>query len=392
MPTLEFPHGVIQILPALNSGGAEQSALQMSRAIVAAGGRSVVVSSGGRLADRFSEHGAHLVTAPAASKNPLVILSNARLLERLFGEFNVGLIHARSRAPAWSAYIAGKRLGLPVVTTFHGLHEAKSPLKRFYNSGLVRGQGVIANSQFTAERIKHVFPTLTTPVRIIPRGVDLDQFQPDRVDGAHVNHNTAKWPMAGDENSIRFLLPARLTRWKGQEIAIEAFAALNSRMSAGKGKKLTLVLCGGASKGSTFEADLRAQIDRSGVGEMVQLVGEWSDMPAAYAWSDIVLAPSIKPEPFGRTAIEAAAMKRPVIVSDHGGARESVIDQETGWRVNPGDTEALADAMAEAADLSLEKRIAMGEAARALCERSFSETTMTTATLQFYQEVMAKRV
>lgn len=390
-----FDHTILQVVPRLDSGGAERTTLEIAGAVVRAGGRALVVSEGGRFAAEIERIGGEVVTAPAASKNPVTMWRNGRFLARLIEDRGISLIHARSRAPAWSALAAARRTGVPFVTTYHGAYRASGPLKRFYNSSMLRADLVIANSRFTADRILADGFKDPQRLRVIPRGADLTLFNPTRMNDARVKKLTAQWGLNGEDGTFRLLLPARLTPWKGHEIAVEAMARVKNNLAknadgSGKPSGLTLVFCGGAQGRDTYEQALRALIDERGVCDMIHFVGECADMPAAYAWADAVLAPSTRPEAFGRVAVEAGAMALPVIASDHGGARETVIDGENGLLVPPGDAGALAGAIEMLAAAAPEARTLMGQKGRARAASVYSSAAMCDATLRVYSELLER--
>ena len=389
MPGLH--HTVLQVVPRLDAGGAERTTLEIAGALVRAGGRALVASAGGRLASDIERAGGEVVDLPVASKNPFVIWRNGLALAALIKERGVDLIHARSRAPAWSALMAARRTGIPFVTTYHGAYRAAGPLKRRYNSSILRADLVIANSRFTADRI--IADGFEDPqrLRVIPRGADLRVFNPARISPARVEALVSKWGLKASQDSFRILLPARLTPWKGHDIAIDAAAIVKSAAPSGKASGLTLVFCGGAQGREGYRKALRARIAARGVRDMVHLVGECADMPAAYAWADAVTSPSTRPEAFGRVAVEAGAMARPVIAANHGGACETVADGMSGALVAPGDAEALAASFLRFMAASERERELMGARARARVESLYSADAMCDATLQVYGELLSGR-
>ncbi len=386
-----FSHTILQVVPRLGAGGAERTTLEMAGAIVEAGGRALIATAGGRLTSDIERVGGEILPMPVDRKDPWSIWRNAGRLAALVEAKQVDLIHARSRAPAWSCVIAARRTSKPLVTTFHGAHAANGPMKKWYNSSLTRGQAVIANSRFTGDRIASDYEIEPSRLKIIPRGADLRIFDLGGINAERINHTRAAWGLGDAAGAVIFLLPARLTPWKGQSLAIDAAATLKPQVNAGKAPPLRLVLCGGAQGDHSFEAALRAQIDQRGVRDMVQLVGESADMPAAYAAADAVAAPSLRPEPFGRTAVEAGAMGKPVIAAAHGGFCETIVDGETGLLFAPGDRDALAGAMLDlASDEDLRHRL--GEAGRARVRAVYSAAAMCDATLRVYRELLGREV
>ena len=392
---MRFNHTILQVIPRLDAGGAERSTVEIADAIVRAGGRALVATAGGRLAQEIEKAGGEIIELPVHSKNPAVIWNNGGRLARLARKRGVEVIHARSRAPAWSALAAARRLGAPFVTTYHGAYEARSQLKRLYNSSMLRADCVIANSRFTAAAIERAGEIDPRKIRIIPRGADLRFFDPRTVDEGRINHILSDWGEIGEKSAFKVLLPARMAAWKGHEVAIEAAALLKSRNPAladsGQKPGLTLVFCGDAQGRGDYKETLRALSDERGVRNMVHLVGDCADMPAAYGWSDVVIAPSTRPEAFGRVVVEAGAMGKPVIAANHGGACETVIEGETGYLVEPGDAAALADRIEKLWRMSPEERLILGENGMARASSVYSAAAMCDATLRVYSNLLAEK-
>ena len=382
------PHfTLLQVVPELETGGAELSALEISRAVVAAGGRSLVASQGGRLAARLAADGGELVTLPLASKSPLSILANAMRLARLIRREKVSLVHARSRAPAFSALWAATVTGVPFLATYHGIYRARSKLKRWYNAVMTRGKLVIANSEFTRQHVLAEHHIAPSKVVAIPRGVDLDAFDPWRVSVERVARLRQAWGIAADDPRVKVVLAGRLTRIKGQLTIIEAAARLKA-----SGRDDVLILFAGDDQGrSGYRQELQQAIARAGLSDCVRLVGHCDDMPAAYLLADLAILPTTVPESFGRAAVEPQAMGRPVIASAHGGAVETVAAGETGWLAPPQDAAAWAEALAAAVDLGPEGRLRMGEAAMARARRLYRTEAMCEATIEAYVSVLEAR-
>lgn len=376
---------ILQVAPELSAGGVERTVLEVTEAIVEAGGRALLASRGGRLEPEFERLGGELFRMDAKSRNPLIIRINEGKLRKIIREEKVDLVHARSRAPAWSAYGAANAESVPFVTTYHGAYSGTSGLKRVYNSVMAKGDLVIANSNWIAAHIREVHETPAEKIITIPRGVDLAVFDPMAVPMARVDAIRDSWSLLGDTR-LTLLLPGRLTEWKGQGLAIDAFASLAPDERAG----MVLVLAGDPQGRDHYVDQLQHKITAMDLEDAIRVVPHISDMAAAYLASDIVLAPSIRPEAFGRVAAEAAAMERPVIVSDHGGARETVIEYETGARVTPGDPNALSGALRAMIGLGPTVRAAMGSAGRAHVIRHFSKRGLQTATLTVYKRLLEK--
>jgi glycosyltransferase involved in cell wall biosynthesis len=375
---------LLQVTPELETGGAEQTTLDVAAAVVRAGGRSLVASRGGRMAARLEASGARLLSMPVNSKNPLVIVDNARRLAGVIRREKVSVVHARSRAPAISALWAARATGTPFVTTYHGVYNARTALKRFYNSVMTRGDLVIANSAYTHDQVLAKYAIDPKRVVTIPRGVDLERFDPGQVADDRVDLLRSVWGVAADDPRTKFLLGGRLTRWKGQAVLIEAAARLKAA-----GEDRFLVLMAGDDQGRAgYRQELERAIAAHGLGDNVKLVGHCGDMPAAYLLADLACAPSLDPEPFGRTAVEPQAMGRPVLAADHGAACETVIPGETGWLVAPRDAEAWTKALKAAIDTPPERLAEMGRAGQARSRRLYSVETMCEATLDVYRRVL----
>jgi glycosyltransferase involved in cell wall biosynthesis len=369
---------VLQVLPALGAGGVERGTLEIADALVRGGLRAIVASSGGPLVPRLEALGARHVTLPLATKSPAGIWRNAAALAALVRAEGVAILHARSRAPAWSAWLAARRTGACFITTYHGTYNEGFPGKRLYNSVMARGARVIAISRFIADHLRARHGTDPARIRIIPRGVEESQFDPARVDPARVAALRAAWGVPGDRPVV--MLPGRITRWKGQGVLVEAMARLPGDAVA--------LLVGDAQGRAGFADELRARITALGLADRVRLVGHAQDMPAALLLADVVVHASTDPEAFGRTVIEAQAMRRCVIASDLGAPRETVQEAVTGWRVPPGDAAALAGAIARVLALPAAARDAMGERARAAVLAGYTTARMQAATLDVYRELL----
>jgi glycosyltransferase involved in cell wall biosynthesis len=376
---------ILQVAPELSAGGVERTVLEVTEAIVEAGGRALLASKGGRLEPEFSRLGGELFRMDAKSRNPLTIKINEGKLRQIIRAQKVDLVHARSRAPAWSAMAAARAEGVPFVTTYHGAYSGTTGLKRAYNSVMAKGDVVIANSEWIAAHIAEVHACPPERVVTIPRGVDLAAFDPAAVPAAEVERIRGLWGLATDSRLV-LLLPGRLTRWKGQGLALEALALLSREERDG----LILILAGDAQGRDSYVSELEGQIVSLGLTGRALISDHVraADMPAAYLAADIVLAPSTRPEAFGRVAAEASAMERPVIVSDHGGARETVVEYETGTRVEPGSAAALAGAIRAMLSLGPSARASMGREGRAHVSRHFSKRGLQAATLNVYKAVL----
>jgi glycosyltransferase involved in cell wall biosynthesis len=373
---------VLQVLPSLVTGGVERGAVDVAGAIVAAGGTAIVVSAGGPMVHELERLGARHIVLPVDSKNPMVMRRNVGRLAALIEAQGVDLVHARSRAPAWSALAAARRTGRPFVTTFHGTYGAGNVLKRRYNAVMTKGDRIIAISEFIAEHIRTVYKADPERIRVIHRGVDLALFDPQKVPPARLIQLAREWRLPDGAQVV--MLPGRLTRWKGQTLFLEALKRL------GRDDICAVVL--GSDQGRTgYSDELSRLVEKLGLEHIVRFVDQCRDMPAAYMLADVVVSASTDPEAFGRVVTEAQAMGKPVIASDHGGARETVLEGQTGWLVTPGDPAALAEALGHALSLPQMDYRRMSTLAMATVRHSFAKTAMCAATLAVYREVLAER-
>lgn len=373
---------VLQVLPRLETGGVERGTADIAAALVRAGWRAVVASAGGPMVREIERAGATHVTLPVESKNPWVICRNVGRLAEVIARHRVSLVHARSRAPAWSAWSAAQRQNVPFLTTFHGTYNFKSGLKRRYNAIMTRGVRVIAISEFIGRHVVDVYGVDPGRVHVIPRGIDLAAFDTARVSPERVMQLARAWRLPDGVPVV--MLPGRLTRWKGQTVLIEALARLGRR-------DLSCLLVGSDQGRADYRAELEKLIAARGLEGVVRVVDHCRDMPAAFMLADVVVSASTDPEAFGRVVAEAGAMGRPVVATDHGGAREIVRPGETGWLVPPGDPDALAAALAEALSLDAGQRHALAETTVAHIRARFSREQMAEATLYVYKDILAER-
>jgi glycosyltransferase involved in cell wall biosynthesis len=369
---------VLQVLPALETGGVERGTVDMVQAIVAEGGTALVASAGGRMVAEVERAGGRHVALNLMTKDPVNIWLNAAPLARLIRREGVTLVHARSRAPAWSAWIAARRARVPFVTTWHGVYGEDFPGKRLYNRVMARGERVIAISHYVAARLQARYRVDPARLRIIYRGVDASVFDPAMAVGDRVHRLAQAWRLPAGVPVV--MLPARLTRWKGAELLLDAMALLPGDAYC--------VLVGSDQGRRAFADRLAARAERLGLAGRIRFAGHCDDMPAALQLADVVVSASLKPEPFGRVVIEAQAMGRPVVVSDHGGAAETVQPGLTGWRVPPGDASALAEALQTALSLDPEQKAELADRARDSVLTYFTTTAMQQATLAVYRELL----
>ena len=372
---------VLQVVPELDvPGGTERSTVEIAQALAAAGWSALVASAGGGMVRQVESAGARHIQLPLKGKNPIQIRNNAGRLAELIRSEKVDIIHARSRAPAWSALRAANKTGCHFVTTFHGIYGTSGALKRRYNSIMVKGEWVIANSEFTANHIIQTYPMDQKRLRVIRRGVDIAIFSTAAVPQARLVQLAGQWRLPDGKSVI--MLPGRLTSWKGHSVLLDALTHLTR-------DDYVVVFVGDDQGRTDYRHQLERQVEKNGLGHIVRFAGLCRDMPAAYMSADLVVSASTKPEAFGRVIVEAQAMGRPVVAFDHGGAKETILEGETGLLVEPGDAVALARALNAALDLDVDRRKSMAEVAIRHVQKNFTLEKMCDSTLAVYREVLA---
>ncbi|GHE64350.1 glycosyl transferase [Camelimonas fluminis] len=381
---------ILQIVPELDAGGAERTAVDIAAGLARCGARALVATEGGRLVGELQAEGGIWIPFPARTKNPVAMALNARKLMRICLDEGVSLVHARSRAPAWVALAATRALGLPFVTTYHGSYSGKSPVKVQYNSVMARGDVVIANSHYTADLICSAYPQARPRIRVIHRGTNLNAFSARSVPAERVEALRKAWKLPPHERIV--LLAARLTSWKGQKILIEAAKKLVDNGL----RDVAFVLAGDPQGRESYVRELDGMINKLGLQGVAHRVGHCTDMPAALLAAAVVTVPSTEPEAFGRVAVEAQALGTPVIVSDLGAVPETVLypprvpaAERTGWVVPPGDANALAEAVGAALTMGASALEGMTRRARMHVEQHFSLEAMVNATLDAYVAALA---
>jgi glycosyltransferase involved in cell wall biosynthesis len=371
---------ILQVLPALDSGGVERGTVDIAAAIARQGWTALVASRGGPMVREVLRAGATHLTLPLKTRNPLWFRRNSNLLVNLMRDHGVDLVHVRSRAPAWSAVHAARIVGVPLVTTFHGAYSHGSAIKRRYSSVMLRGARVIAVSEFIAAHIRETYPRFdTSRMLTIPRGVDFETFDPAAVSGPRIVQLSKAWRLADGVRVI--LMPGRFTRLKGHATVIDALARMSNTDN--------LCVIFGADEGrERYRRELETLVRDLGLASRVRFAGRQADMPAAYMLADVVVSASTVPEAFGRVSAEAQAMGRPVVATAHGASGEIVIPGDTGWLVPPGDATALAGALDEILTLDSWKRELLAARARRHIAANFRVEGMCDATLAAYRELL----
>jgi len=372
---------VVQVLPALVRGGVERGTIEMAEAIIAAGGKAVVISSGGPMVRHLIRCGATHHQLSVNVKNPLLWGGLRRKISAILREERADIVHVRSRVPAWLTLSAAKKQGLITVSTVHGRFQTTSSLKRIYNGKMLSSDHVIAISNHIKGLVTGAYFGIEEKLSVIHRGVDTAVFDANKVSQSRIIRFVEEIALPDDLPVV--MLPARATFWKGHEILLEALAKIQDL-------PFICVMVGAADGRRTFTDRITQKGVELGLEGRFRLVGAVEDMPAALMVADVVVMPSITPEPFGRVALEAQAMGRPVIAFNHGGAAESIVDERTGWLATPGDAEDLSRCIATALKLSATRRRALARDTRAHIVQSFSTAKMCSETIKIYARLLAK--
>ena len=369
---------ILQVTAALEQGGVERGTVEMATFIVEQGAKSFVASQGGRMVSELEAQGSYHFKLPLAQRNPFTILYSATQLKKIIREKDISLVHARSRAPAWAAYLASRAAGVPFVTTFHGTHRIQNIFKKKYNSIMVSGQRVIAISQFIRNHIIENYGIDDSLIDVAPRGFDPRKFYPGVVEDRQIQELRISLGLKDGVPVIS--LPGRLTRWKGQLVFLEALGEIADL-------PWQALIIGGAGKKHDYLEELVTMTKTLGIVDRVKFVGNQPAIIPFYAVSDIVISASTEPEAFGRVAVEAQAMGKPVIASAHGGSLETVKDGETGWLFKNRDANDLAAKMRHALTENV-KLEDIGCAARQWVEGHYTTDRMCRAEWESYTRVL----
>ena len=370
---------IMQVIPELGPGGAEQGCLDVAKGIVEAGGKAIVLSHGGSRVHELTRCNATHINLPVHSKNPFVMWRNIGRIKRLVKKYNVDVVHVRSRAPAWSAYYACKKIQAHFMTTCHASYNVHNEWKRKYNSVMARGERVIAVSNHVANYVFEHYEMDKRNMRVIHRGVDLTKYNVNAITPAQIIKITSEWRLPEDARIV--MMPGRITRLKGHHVLIDAMAKL-------KEKNLYCVLIGSDQGRHDYRAELDAAIEGYNLGTHVRIVDHCSELQAAYILSDVIVSASTEPEGFGRIPIEAQIMGKPIIATDHGGVQETIIHGQTGWLIPPNDSDALAETIKNVLSLNEEEKAILANNAMNHVAHNFSNEKMVDETLNVYAELL----
>ena len=380
---------ILQIIPNMEIGGAERTVLEITSFLKDTDFSSLVLTSGGKLIDDLEKANIEVIKLKIDKKNPYSIIKNFFLFIKIFREKKINLVHVRSRAPAWSAIFAAKKLGIPVLTTWHGHVSNSSFIKKIYNSIMLKGDAVIANSIYTAENISKIYGINKSKIDIIPRGVDVNNFKKSDINSHEIAKIKEIWKIF-DKEKVIILLPARLTKWKGHEIAIEAINLLKEESFF---KNIVCLFAGEQKNSEKYIHNLNRLISSYSLEKKIRLIGKVENMPLAYHASDVILSPSIEPEPFGRIPIEAQASGKIIISCDAGAVKDTIKSGKnfTGFKAIPNNSESLADKIKIALKMENEEIQGMQKRAIMNVKNNFSLESMCKKTLEVYNRLLISK-
>ena len=377
---------VLQVIPKLGYGGAETGCYDLAHYLNEQGCSSFIVTSGGALIKYIDRKKVKLIRLPVQSKNPLLIILNSVILSIIILFFNINIVHARSRAPAWSCFIATKITGRKFVTTFHGTYNFNNSIKKFYNSIMLRSDLIIAGSNFIFSHIKEKYSSyLDSKKRLlcIFRGINVDYFHGKKIKLSDEEKLIKKWNLNKDNKIILF--PGRLTAWKGQEMFIESLGILKKK---NLDNNFTAIILGSDQGRKIYKKKLERLVEQHRLNNNVLFVENFNIMPIAYKVSNIVVSCSIEPEAFGRIAVEAQSMEKPIIASNIGGSIETVIDNKTGFLFEAGNPNKLCEKIAEVLNLSDLTLNGMGAEGRKNVIKKFNVEKMCFSTYSEYKKLL----
>ena len=371
---------IVQILPALNTGGVERGVVEISKALIDFDFRSIVISSGGYMVPQLKRNGTIHYKLDVQTKNPFQWPKIRSQLKVILENEKVDLIHVCSRVPAWIAFPLGTILNIPVVTSVHMRFRKSNFIKKYYNSILTRGSSIIAISKHIEDSIKKYFPKVSDKIKVIHRGVDLDLFNPANIKPARIIAQSQLLNLK--DNLPVIIMAARPAMWKGYLSLIKALSKVDQNYQC--------VLIGASDGSKKFQDILIKYIIKFNLETKVKLVNSSKDIQASLILGDIIVMPSITPEPFGRIILEAQALGKIPVAYDHGGASETIINEKNGFLAEPNNIKSLAENISLALSLKVTKREKMGNFSKKFVSKNFSHDRMCKLTLSLYKQCIAE--
>ena len=377
---------VLQVIPKLGYGGAETGCYDLAHYLPENDCISFLVTSGGELLKFIDKKKVKLIRLPVHSKNPILMILNSIILVFIIFFYNISIVHARSRAPAWSCLLATKITRRKFVTTFHGTYNFKNPIKKFYNSVMVRSQLIIAGSNFIFSHINDKYSkylNLKKKFLVIFRGINVDYFDPSTTLENEENQLLTEWGINREKKII--LMPGRLTTWKGQELFIEAINLVNKELGY---QSFYAVILGSDQGRDIYTKKIKRLAEQYRLTGQLKFIEHCKNMPLAYKISNLVVSASIEPEAFGRVAVEAQSMAKLIIASDIGGSKETIVNNKTGFLFEAGNAESLSKKIVEALNLDESSLKFMGIEGRKNAIKKFNVEKMCFSTYSEYKKLL----
>lgn len=378
---------VLQVIPKLGFGGAETGCYDLAHYLAEENCKSLLITSGGELLKHVRRDKVKVIYLPVQSKNPIIIFFNFIIIFFILLIYKIDIVHARSRAPAWSCLWACFFSGKKFVTTFHGTYNFSGKLKQFYNSIMVRSKIIIAGSNFIFNHINENYQKYLNlkkqKLMVIFRGINLEYFNKKNILEKKLNDLALDWKV--DRKKFIILLPGRLTRWKGQENFIEALNLLSEEYNI---ENFLAIILGSNQGREVYSKKLSLLVERYRLGKKITFIEHCKEMPLAYALSNLVVSSSIEPEAFGRVAVEAQAMNKPIVASDIGGSRETVLNGKSGLLYKFNDPKELAKAINKIIKMDKELVSLMGEVGRKNVETKYNVDRMCQTTFTEYKKLL----
>ena len=377
---------VLQVIPRLGYGGAETGCYDLAHYLPENNCSSFIVTSGGELIKFIDKRKVKLIRLPVHSKNPLLMFLNSIILIFIILIYNISIVHARSRAPAWSCLFATKITGRKFVTTFHGTYNFRSSIKKFYNSIMLKSDLVIAGSNFIFSHIKDNYSKYLSHNKkflVIFRGINTEYFDPTTTLEHDENKLLKNWGLNRGKKIV--LMPGRLTSWKGQELFIESVNLVNKELGY---EAFYGIILGSEQGRKVYKKKLERLVEQYRLNNQVKFIENCKNMPLAYKVSDIVVSASIEPEAFGRVAVEAQCMKKPIIASNIGGSKETIVKDNTGIFFESGNPQSLSSKIIEILQLDETTLKSMGNEGRKNVIKKFNIEKMCSTTLTEYKKLI----
>ena len=377
---------VLQVIPKLGYGGAETGCYDVAHYLAEKNCKSYIITSGGPLLKFIRKDKVKVFRLPVQSKNPILILLNTIIISFIIIFLRINIVHARSREPAWSCYLSCIMTKTKFVTTFHGIYNFSNVFKKFYNSVMVRSNLIIAGSNYVFNHINKNYGKLINSKKrllVIFRGINTDYFDNSNITNDKVNKVYSKVNLSSEK--FKILLPGRLTRWKGQEMFIDSLKILKTKF---KKENFQAIILGSHQGRKVYFKKLISTVEKYGLKKQVFFIQHLSEMPLAYYVSDIVVSSSIEPEAFGRISVEAQSMRRPIVASNHGGSRETIIDGKSGFLFENNKPESLAENLNKLMEMDKDKLQSIGNEGRKNILKKFDVEQMCYSTFLEYKKLI----